>query len=132
MSVDPNPPGDVEQVALDAAMAGFRERARATNLTRVEVIAEALDVMREGALPEEVRLRARGAAHSLAGSAGTFGFDEASELGRALEALLVDADGTDDLTVRAERCGQLVAKLRTALAEPVAAAPTSVAGEGAS
>ena len=59
-------------------MASFRDRARVTNLARVEAIADALDRLRGGVLAEEVRLTARRAAHSLVGSAGTFGFGEAS------------------------------------------------------
>ncbi|HEV7196672.1 MAG TPA: Hpt domain-containing protein [Pedococcus sp.] len=129
MSTDHDPFEEVEAGALEPAMAAFRDRARATNLTRVEVIAEALGVMLEGALPEEERLKARGAAHSLAGSAGTFGFAEASELGRALEALLDDADGTEDPKARAARGSQLVAHLRVTLSDPAVAAPGSAAGD---
>lgn len=120
--------------AMEDAMAGFRDRARASNLKRVEVIADALSAMREGALDEEGRLGARGAAHTVAGSAGTFGFAEASELGRALEVLLdavKDPDPEDpaDRTVRAERGLELVARLRTALLDPGVTVPVSPEGD---
>jgi HPt (histidine-containing phosphotransfer) domain-containing protein len=84
----------VEHSEFEDAMAGFRERARISNGARAEVIAEALQAILDGTLTEETRLTARAAAHSLAGSAGTFGFPHASRLGRDLEALLdtVDAD----------------------------------------
>ena len=108
---------DSQQRALDA-LTSFRDRARATNLTRVEVIAEALACLRGGVLPEESRLAARRAAHTLVGSAGTFGFGEASRLGRTLEAVLADADGTEGTQERAQRGLELVAQLRAALNEP--------------
>lgn len=123
------PASEAERAMADA-MAGFRDRARATNLARVEVIADAVTAMRAGALDEELRVSARGAAHTLAGSAGTFGFAEASELGRALEALLDGVDDLEDPTVRAERGGQLVARLRLALADPEADAEDDPQGGG--
>lgn len=101
--------------ALDA-MASFRERARITNLARVEVIAEALDRLGDGALAEDAQLTARRAAHSVAGSAGTFGFAEASRLGHTLEALLTDNDDNDDARDRAREGLEVVARLREALA----------------
>jgi HPt (histidine-containing phosphotransfer) domain-containing protein len=96
-------------------MASFRDRARVTNLARVEAIAEALHRLGDGALAEDDRLTASRAAHSLVGSAGTFGFGEASRLGRTLEALLCEVDGTEDTKVRAQRGLGLVAQLRAAL-----------------
>ena len=108
--------GDSEQRTLDA-MASFRDRARVTNLARVEVIADALDCLRGGVLTQEARLTARRAAHSLVGSAGTFGFGEASHVGRALEALLDDAGGSEGAHVRAARGLELVAELRGALTD---------------
>jgi chemotaxis protein histidine kinase CheA len=102
--------------SMDDAMAAFRARARATNLQRVEAIADALVALRDGVLDAEARVRARGAAHSLAGSAGTFGFDRASDLARSVEAVL-DEQHAADLSV-AQRGLDYVAQLRTALSEP--------------
>ncbi|HEV7148926.1 MAG TPA: Hpt domain-containing protein [Pedococcus sp.] len=145
-AIEAAPDGEADQRALAAeramagAMAGFRDRARATNLARVEVIADALIAMREGALDDDLRVGARSAAHSLAGSAGTFGFAEASELGRALETLLGAVDDPEAPAVRAEGGEQLVARLRVALADPEKAdrgkadpgvdGPATEAGEG--
>lgn len=127
MSTHPARADRVEGDALDTAMAGFRDRARATNLTRVAVIVEALQAMHDGPLPEDVRLTARAAAHSLVGSAGTFGFDRASELARDLESLLDDVRGAEDAQVRAGRGLEQAAWLREALADP-AAAPSPPTG----
>lgn len=108
-------PTESAGAALDA-MAAFRERARATNLARVDLIAEALDRLGNGVLTEDARLTALRAAHSVAGSAGTFGFTEASRLGGTLEALLGEAHGAEGSGVWAQRGLELVAGLRVALA----------------
>ena len=114
---------DSQQRALDA-LTSFRDRARATNLARVETITEALVCLRDDVLPEESRLAALRAVHTLVGSAGTFGFGEASQLGRTLETLLDEADGEDGadgpdvMRERALRGLGLVAQLRAALDGP--------------
>ena len=107
--------GDGEKAPLDAAMAAFRDRARVTNLDRVAVIEEALVHLYGGVLPEDARLTARRAAHSLVGSAGTFGMREASELGRSLEAILDEAGSAGVPTVQAGDGLELVTRLRKAL-----------------
>jgi HPt (histidine-containing phosphotransfer) domain-containing protein len=103
---------------LDTAMAGFRERSRVSNLSRMTVIAEAFDAMQAGALPDEVRVQARSAAHTVAGSAGTFGFHSASQRARALEALLDDVDGGFDAASRVKRGLEQLALLRRDLGDP--------------
>jgi chemotaxis protein histidine kinase CheA len=106
--------GDSDSPALDA-MGLLRDRARVTNVARLEVLTDALDRLRDGVLDEEQRLTARRAAHSLVGSAGTFGFGEASHLGRSLEALLDEAGEPERAVVRAAQGLELVAALRVAL-----------------
>lgn len=124
MPTDPDPADPADPVntadaaghgALDDAMAGFRERARATNLARVDVIEEAVHALRDGTLTEPLRISGRGAAHALAGSAGTFGFVRAGELGRSLEALLDEPVAGDDQTSGAGRALEQVTQLREAL-----------------
>ncbi|MFD1053478.1 Hpt domain-containing protein [Terrabacter terrigena] len=110
-------------------MAGFRERARVSNLARTEAIAEALEAMCDGTLPDEVRLRGRAAAHTVAGSAGTFGFHEASEQARAIEALLDDVGARADLASGAHRGLAQLALLRQDLGDPSIAEGHS-AGDG--
>ncbi len=119
------PRGDPEQRATDA-MASFRDRARITNLARVEVIEAALDLLHGGVLTDDTRLTACRAAHTVVGSAGTFGFDEASELARTLESLLLEvAEGSEGGSVRAARGRELVARLRGALGESTGQPPRS-------
>ena len=67
--------------------ARMRERARATNLARTDQIEPALA---HGA-PREVVETGRAVAHSVAGAAGTFGYDEASRLAREIELALEDS-----------------------------------------
>jgi chemotaxis protein histidine kinase CheA len=119
MTTDPGRADGVEHSDLDDAMADFLERARVSNGARAEVIARALQALLDGDLPEDMRLHARAAAHSLAGSAGTFGFPLASRLGRDLEALFDTIDTIDaDPQARARAGLEQVALLRQALADP--------------
>lgn len=70
------------------AMTSMRERARSTNLARVDVIADAVQALKEGRLDEDQRARAEHAAHGLAGSAGTFGFEAATAPAQDLEVIM--------------------------------------------
>ena len=125
-----------KQATLHHVIAAFRDRARATDLGRPEVIAQALQVMGSGVPSEQVPLTTRSAAHPLVGSARMFGFGEASRRGRASEALVDEGDGTEDMKVRAEHGLDQVVRLRDALADPAAlatpAAGPTVASEGCS
>lgn len=84
----------------DGAMAAFRARAATANRQRAGVIADAFLTMSNGTLSEDERAAARAAAHTIAGSAGTFGFSEASRLARELEDLW-DELGDDAVLGRA-------------------------------
>ena len=64
-------------------MRGLRSRARTTNLARAEQLDAALERASDGRLDEAGRAQAVAVAHQLIGSAGTFGFADASR--RALE-----------------------------------------------
>lgn len=68
--------GEIDRVL--PTMRGLRSRARVTNLSRAEQLAAALDRAADGALDEAGRAQAVAVAHQLIGSAGTFGFAEAS------------------------------------------------------
>lgn len=116
MASDSGRADGVEHSEFDDAMAGFRERARISNGARAEVIAQALQALLDGNLTEETRLIAHAAAHSLAGSAGTFGFPLASRLGRDLEALFDTVDADPQAQARAGL--EQVTLLRQALTDP--------------
>jgi HPt (histidine-containing phosphotransfer) domain-containing protein len=60
-------------------------RSRENVLERVTTVDRALAAAQAGMLDDAMREEARGAAHMLAGSAGTFGFMRGTELARELE-----------------------------------------------
>jgi HPt (histidine-containing phosphotransfer) domain-containing protein len=68
----------------DEMFARMRERARVTNLARTDQIEPAL----AADAPREVVDTGRAVAHSVAGAAGTFGYDEASRIARRIELAL--------------------------------------------
>lgn len=84
----PPAPGAADRERVQAALTGMRARAMARNLARVEVLAAAVEALALGRLGEAERAQAEQAAHSLAGSAGTFGFAEVTKPARDLEQLL--------------------------------------------
>jgi hypothetical protein len=84
------------------AMRGLRSRARVTNLARAAQLETALERAASGRLDEAGRAQAVAVAHQLIGSAGTFGFADASR--RALELkdffALAQVDDDDIQTAR--------------------------------
>lgn len=96
------------------AMTALRVRSVARNLERVELVAEALERLRDGVLDPQDREEARRAAHSVAGSAGTFGFARATVLARSVESLLVGPEPPDPQVAAESGLSQL-AELRAAL-----------------
>jgi HPt (histidine-containing phosphotransfer) domain-containing protein len=81
------------------------ERRRGDVLARVDAIDAAL----AGDRDEPAREEARRQAHMLAGSAGTFGFPEASVIARELEHTLGTAAAPDDAQrAQAERLRQIL------------------------
>ena len=99
--------------ALATMMAGMRERARASNLVRAQVLAYAVEALGAGQLQGAQRAQARDAAHSLAGSAGTFGFAAATQPAQDLEELFADPTVTT-----ADAAAAHLAAIQAALNEP--------------
>ena len=103
------PAGD----AFEAALTALRARARTANTQRIEVVEAALTAARDGRLDDDQRLGAELAAHSLVGSAETFGYAQATTYARTTEEIL----GQDGLTAQAVTDGlAAVAELRVLLA----------------
>ncbi len=92
------------------------QKHRAGALERVGLIERAVRALIAGELDEQLRVDALGAAHSLIGSVGTFGFIGASEAARELELAL-----TDPVHARAPSMSLLIAALRRDLASEVLA-----------
>ena len=77
-----------KQVKHAAMLAEAWEDYRDKSLERLNVLAQTARILRSGMLKLEQQEQARAEAHTLAGTLGTFGLDEASQLARKLEHLL--------------------------------------------
>lgn len=78
----------VQQQAMDSAVAAIWERMKAVSFERVTMLEQVAQSMRLGNLSEELCQKAMQSAHKLAGSLGTFGFEEGSRLAQQIEFLL--------------------------------------------
>jgi diguanylate cyclase (GGDEF)-like protein len=85
---------------------------------QVDVLEDAVASLLEGSLPDDLREKARGNAHKLAGSVGTFGFADGSALAREMELIFQNAAMLDDAKVF--RLAELVVQLRTELSRDIA------------
>lgn len=99
-----------------AAIAGVWNRFKGKIGEQVEVLAQAAAALSEGKLTTELHAQAEREAHTLAGSLGTFGFSEGSQVARKIERLLQGIKlGRKDAT----RLGKLVKSLRTEINRPL-------------
>src|SRR5689334_465473 len=73
---------------LKEGVSALRERFRGVQLERVAIVERAALALLEGGLDEGLRGDAERAAHKLAGSVGTYGYAEGSELAREIEQIL--------------------------------------------
>lgn len=87
-------PDEIQRVL--PAMRDLRSRARATNLGRAAQLDAALERAADGRLDEPGRAQALAVAHQLIGSAGTFGFAEASRRALELKEFFALAQFDDD------------------------------------
>ena len=88
---------------LDAAIAELWERWRGEMMRRVDVVAAAVDALVAGQLNDEARAEATLAAHNMAGTAGSFGFEAASMEARAIEKAFENGAGASEAPALAER-----------------------------
>lgn len=92
--------------AIAGAYHALAQRAWDTNRARLRELTTVLDEWRSvGVLGAERRDRGRSLAHSLRGSAGTFGHDQAAEAADELQTLLLGeaVPQLDDVAVLVER-----------------------------
>lgn len=102
---------------LRAAVRSIGDHARSMNLGRTARLADLLRRAENGRLPDDQRTVAIELAHQMVGSAGTFGFPEASSLAAELEQFFLDAAFDDR-----DRLGQARRQLER-LREELAAEP---------
>lgn len=99
--------------SLDDALAAIWERSKPILRDRLVAVEAATDAVGRGTPCDEARAAGVRAAHQLAGSLGTFGLHEGSDVARELEQVF---DGTGD----AARAPELTARLRSLLAPRLA------------
>ena len=94
---------------LNEAIAAVWERRRDQVMGRVVVLVRVAESLRESAAPEiepgeapELTSEAKDEAHRLAGSLGSFGFDEGSGIAAEIEELLSQAIGDPEWIDRVE------------------------------
>jgi HPt (histidine-containing phosphotransfer) domain-containing protein len=88
---------------LQAAVESIGGHARSVNLERADRLSEALAAVAAGPLDESRRREAADVAHQLVGSAGTFGFEKASQLAGEIERYFLDADLAEPAPLAAAR-----------------------------
>lgn len=81
-------------------LAQLWEKHRSTIQERIALLQRAISELRSAELQPSTRDECRNAAHKLAGSLGTFGFHEATELARAIEEMMSKEVLTDQDRVR--------------------------------
>ena len=102
--------------AVADAYAALARRAWVRNRARADELTHLIEEWRTtAALPDERRERVRELAHSLRGSAGTFGHDHAAQAAEALEELLVSGGPP-----RLDTVADMVAMIHLGLVEPPA------------
>lgn len=93
-------------------VADIADRARERNLGRADELAAWASIAEQGEISTEQRGEAAEIAHQLAGSAGTFGYLEATEVAREVEKLFSEADGTESWSRLTECVHDLARRLR--------------------
>lgn len=99
---------------LDEKLGSLWQKFRPVNQQRVALLEAAAREAIAGELQESTRREAEGAAHKIAGAAGTFGFLDVTELARTLELQLTDAAVAEPrvFAARVEKLKELVEKDR--------------------
>jgi|SRR3954463_1374656 HPt (histidine-containing phosphotransfer) domain-containing protein len=73
---------------VDAALDEMWNKFRPLNEERLALLDRVVAELRYGAVSDTARKSAEEAAHKIAGSAGSFGYDEATRLARRIEQML--------------------------------------------
>ncbi len=95
----------IDDQEVGFALSALWERHRETNLERVSIVEETAAAVVRGSLSDDARNEGVSAAHKLAGSLGTFGFEAGSGIALQVEAMLKDA--ASDPRALAEAVGEL-------------------------
>lgn len=103
-----------EEQQLRAVRAEVWKRTREVTMARIAQLEDALGTLQKGPLSGEMRTEAAGESHKLAGSLGTFGFQEAGKLAREVEVIF--KEGGELSAGARKRVQQLLLSLRKEIA----------------
>lgn len=95
-----------DEADLSSAIAALWERQRGEMMRRVDIVEAGVAALRAGTLDASQRAETERAAHKIAGSAGGFGYADASRDARTIELTLREGNGD------AGRLAELVAAIR--------------------
>jgi two-component system, OmpR family, response regulator len=101
---------------MQSTVADIWERTKGASLERIATLSDSMQLLATGTLDEESFLRAIQSAHKLAGSLGTFGFDEESQQARQIELGLQDQHETGK-TIAPSQQRLLAQQLQPAMAK---------------
>ncbi len=108
---------DVSALIMSELTSGIWERVKGKYSDRISVLEKTAKIWQEGTLSEELRKQALREAHTLIGSLGSFGFEEASRLSREIEQTFKTHEKLSQ-THKEHLCG-LLGALRQALEQPI-------------
>ena len=111
-----------QPVSLD--LVGIWEKHKSHYLNRIQVLEQAVSALQVGIFDETLQQQFYWEAHTLKGSLGSFGFENASKLAYQIEQVLQGKTGASK--VRAERLSQLIRSLRDVLNQPPTRANVSI------
>jgi diguanylate cyclase (GGDEF)-like protein len=105
-----------KQQIVDLAVAEIWQRTRGTSLDRITLLSQFVQMLKVNSFDEVSRQEAIQSAHKLAGSLGTFGFEEGSRLARQIELLLQSEGNPKAIAHQAE---PLISELHIQLDSPI-------------
>lgn len=83
-----------QQQALDLSVAEIWQRTKSMSMQRIRVLEQVAEALKTNRLDRRMQQQGVENAHKLAGSLGTFGYEEGSNLAHQLENLLQSSPGT--------------------------------------
>jgi DNA-binding response OmpR family regulator len=108
---------DIPGLIMSELTSGIWERVKGKYSDRIAVLEKTVKIWQEGTLTEELRNQALREAHTLIGSLGSFGFEEASRLSREIEQTFKAHENLSP--AHKEHLWGLLVALRQTLEQPI-------------
>jgi DNA-binding response OmpR family regulator len=112
--------------SIPAELVTTWERYRDRYSDRLQVIEQALSALQSGIIPKPLIQQAQREAHTLIGSLGSFGLEEAAQISRQIEQILVKVKGSMPAPQKLELLANRVAQLQKILDHSEAEIPSSL------